>query len=113
MRRLLCALAVALASPALMLVQTAGAANAGPSSYYSEIEEFRLVDEVSSGHFAQEAMSSPIAIDRKTGRVVHPWVGNTSFLEVILINRGSDSWSFRSVAHSGPAGPAAYYEVKE
>lgn len=84
-----------------------------PSSTCCEIEEYRPADEASSGHFAQEAMSSPIAMHRITGRVVHPWVGNTSFLEVILINRGSNTWSFRSVTRNGPAGPAAYYEMKE
>jgi len=58
-------------------------------------------------------METTVAIDRKTGRVIHPVIGNTSFNYVTLLNEGSDSWSFKVLADSGKGGHVRYYEVHE
>ncbi len=58
-------------------------------------------------------MEDTVAIDRVTGRVIHPVIGNTSFNNVTLLNEGSASWGFKAIADSGEGGHIRYYEVHE
>jgi hypothetical protein len=62
----------------------------------------------------ETAMETTVAIDRATGRVIHPIIGNTSFNYVTLLNEGSAlAWSFKALADSGAGGNVRYYEVHE
>lgn len=88
---------------------------AGPSSYTCSIENFHSPSSMSKSFdwIGQQAMKSQVGIDRNTGRVIHPVIGNTSFNEVTLLNRGSANWSFKALADSGNGGNVRYYEVHE
>lgn len=88
---------------------------AGLSSYVCEITDFRIpgTDTENEEWVGEAAMETTVAIDRKTGRVIHPTIGNTSFNNVTLLNEGSASWAFKSFADSGEGGHIRYYEVHE
>lgn len=58
-------------------------------------------------------METTVAIDRDTGRVIHPTIGNTVFPVITVLNRGSDQWSFKVMADSGEGGHVRFYEVHE
>ena len=58
-------------------------------------------------------METTVAIDRGTGRVIHPVIGSTSFNSVTVLNKGSASWGFKALADSGEGGHIRYYEVRE
>ncbi len=91
-------------------------ASAGPSSYVCQILGFQVAPGPNSDDLqwvGDLAMKTSVAIDRNTGRVIHPSIGNTSFQQVILLNRGSAGWSFKSIADSGNGGNVRYYEVQE
>jgi len=88
---------------------------AGPSSYVCDITDFRSPGTNTEDRewLGETAMKTTVAIDRVTGRVIHPVIGNTSFNSVILLNKGSASWSFRALAGDGQGGHVRYYEVRE
>lgn len=65
---------------------------------------------------AEEAMKTPLAIDRSTGRSIHPFLGNTSFADVRVLDDGDDGWSFKSLATTAPSNGhahATFLEVYE
>lgn len=89
---------------------------AGPSSYVCSIEGFQVApgpNAESLEWVGELATQTTVAIDRATGLVIHPVIGNTGFVQVTLMHRGSDTTSFRSIADSGSGGNARYYEVLE
>lgn len=88
---------------------------AGQSSYVCQITDFQIPDKniENMDWVGETAMETTVAIDRKTGRVVHPVIGNTSFNSVTLLNEGSRSWAFKALADSGQGGHIRYYEVHE
>jgi hypothetical protein len=92
--------------------------NAGPFSYVCQIEGFQAPpgqDTEGSRYFGEMAMGTPLNIDRDTGRVIHPVIGNESYhtADVTLINRGSEGWSFKAIAGAEFSGHIRYYEVHE
>lgn len=98
----------------LLLVAPHGLA-AGPSSYVCQIASFKTpgTNTESREWVGETAMETTVAIDRGTGRVIHPVIGNTSFNNVTLLNEGSASWGFKALADSGEGGHVRYYEVHE
>ena len=88
---------------------------AGPSSYVCQITDFKIPGANTENRewVGETAMETAVAIDRETGRVIHPVIGNTSFNSVTLLNEGSDSWGFKALADSGEGGHIRYYEVHE
>lgn len=88
---------------------------AGPSTYICQITDFKIPGTNTEDRewLGETAMETTFAIDRKTGRVIHPVIGSTSFNNVILLNEGSASWSFKAFADSGDGGNIRYYEVHE
>ena len=90
---------------------------AGPSSYICQITDYKVpgsnINVKNSEWVGEAAMETTVAIDRKTGRVIHPVIGNTSFNNVTLLNEGSASWGFKAFADSGAGGHVRYYEVHE
>ncbi|MFG6552462.1 hypothetical protein [Sulfitobacter sp. 1A16808] len=87
----------------------------GPSSYICEITDFNIPggDVENREWVGEAAMETTVAIDRKTGRVIHPTIGNASFTNVTVLNEGSPSWGFKVLADSGNGGHIRYYEVHE
>ncbi|SMX25242.1 hypothetical protein [Boseongicola aestuarii] len=102
---------------ALALLFLPGIGLAGPSTYTCEISDYREIDGDTDNSLAEFAMESSVAIDRATGLVIHPTLGNSVYDKVELLSFGSSGWSFRAVAitegFDGKGGPGAYYEVKE
>lgn len=91
------------------------AANAGPVSYSCEIEGFRGTvghPEVSQA-WAELHADTTIAIDRTTGQVIHPGLGNINFDSINLIHPGDDERSFAAVAVAGGGNTVFFYEVQE
>jgi len=88
---------------------------AGSSSYICQITDFKIPGTNTKDRewLGETAMETTVAIDRKTGRVIHPVIGNTNFNNVTLLNEGSASWSFKAFADSGEGGHVRYYEVHE
>lgn len=88
---------------------------AGLSSYVCQITDFKIPGENTKNRewIGEAAMETTVAIDRRTGRVIHPVIGNTSFNSVTLLNEGSASWGFKALADSGEGGHIRYYEVHE
>ena len=88
---------------------------AGPSSYVCDITDFRIPGTNTENRewVGETAMETTVAIDRRTGRVIHPVIGNTSFNNVTLLNEGSASWGFKAFSDSGEGGNVRYYEVHE
>jgi hypothetical protein len=111
--------------PEFMILRTVAAAamaifpslsTAGPTSYSCEIEGFKIPPAEGSEQLEWvgiNAMKTTVGIDRMTGRVIHPSIGNTSFNEINLLNFGSSDWSFKVVADDGEGGWVRYYEVEE
>lgn len=95
------------------------AATAGPFSYICEIEGFLVPpgqETEGSQYLGKTVMETPfLDIDRDTGRVAHPLIGNESYFaeDVTLIDRGSERWSFKAIAGTEVAGHVRYYEVHE
>jgi hypothetical protein len=101
---------------AAVLALLPGVPNAGGGSYVCEIDGFQLPpaqDAELLEWVGELAMETTVAIDRETGRVIHPVIGNTSFNDITVLNRGSGSWSFKALADSGDGGHVRYYEVSE
>ncbi|WBU58729.1 hypothetical protein [Paracoccus sediminicola] len=98
----------------LFLVAPHGLA-AGPSSYICQFTNFKIPGTNTENRewVGEKAMETTVAIDRITGRVIHPVIGNTSFSNVTLLNEGSASWGFKALADSGEGGHVRYYEVQE
>lgn len=98
----------------LLLIAPHGLA-AGPSNYVCQITSFEIPGTKTSDRewVGETAMETTVAIDRRTGRAVHPVIGNTSFNNVTLLNEGSQSWGFKALADSGEGGHVRYYEVQE
>jgi hypothetical protein len=111
--------------PEFMILRTVAAAamaifpslsTAGPTSYSCEIEGFKISPAEGSEQLewvGMNAMKTTVGIDRMSGRVIHPSIGNTSFNEIKLLNSGSSDWSFKVVADDGNGGWVRYHEVKE
>lgn len=88
---------------------------AGPTSYICTITDFLGPPGMPIGT-AEMAAETTLAIDRITGRVIHPILGNTSFPFIEVIDPGSDEWSFKVFARSAADGPHMhvwYYQVDE
>tara|TARA_R110002049_G_scaffold306707_1_gene505645 strand:+ start:2209 stop:2595 length:387 start_codon:yes stop_codon:yes gene_type:complete len=98
-----------------LIVLAPSSISAGISSYICEITDFKMpgADTENREWLGETAMKTSVAIDRRTGRVIHPVIGNTSFNNVTLLNEGSASWSFKVFADSGEGGNVRYYEVHE
>lgn len=89
---------------------------AGPTSYVCELSGFQIVSgqlDETLQWVGENALRTSLAIDRITGRVIHPSVGSTGFKDVTVLNPGSSDWSFKAVASSVDGGWVRYYEVKE
>ena len=108
---------VKLLSLAATLIVLPQSPSAGPTSYVCEITGFQIPpapDAELREWVGKEAMKTTVAIDRMTGRIIHPVIGNTSFTHVTLLNRGSRlAWNFKALADSGDGGHVRYYEVHE
>ncbi|MBF9029773.1 hypothetical protein HKCCE3408_05135 [Rhodobacterales bacterium HKCCE3408] len=101
------------ALPACALIVTVPcASDAGPYSYICEIEGFfTAIDSIA--WLGDEAMETSVAIDRDTGLVIHPVIGNSGISDVTLLNRGSEDWAFKVIADTGGGGNVVYHEVLE
>lgn len=90
---------------------------AGSSSYICRITDFLAAPgEGNPVAAAQQAMETPLAIDRLTGRAIHPIIGNSSFPIVKVLDPGGDGWSFKSFASSETSNghtSIVYIEVDE
>ena len=88
---------------------------AGTTNYVCKITDFKSPGEDNEdkhwiGEIAKESM---VAIDRATGLVDHPVIGNVSFRNTVLLNKGSSSWNFKVISDSGNGGHVRSYEVHE
>ena len=71
----------------------------GPFSYRCTIENYFVANQPGKREWvAQQAMKSEVIVDRRTGRVFHPAIGNEYFENVIVLDKGSSEWSFKSLA---------------
>jgi hypothetical protein len=67
----------------------------------------------------ENAKETTVAIDRQTGIVIHPTIGNAQFQlwgNIEVIDAGSSDWGFKVVAISPDGGQHRnfrYYEVQE
>jgi len=102
----------------LVVLFVGSPALSGPFSYQCTIKDFfiaHLPDQRS--WLAREAMKHVLTIDRRSGRAFHPYVGTDAFESVILIDRGSSEWAFKSAAIvrgvTSPGSFFRYYELYE
>lgn len=92
--------------------------NAALYSYICTVEAVHSPEgEVDAyGTLAQE---TTVAIDRRTGAIIHPVIGNTTYRTTTVLEYGSEDWSFRVLSESGTAsddptgGNVVYAEVAE
>jgi len=98
-----------------LLLATPHGLVAGPSSYVCQITDFKIPGTNTDGRewVGKTATETTVTINRRTGRVIHPIIGNTNFNNVTLLNEGSASWGFKALADSGEGGHVRYYEVHE
>lgn len=95
--------------------------HAGPNTYSCTIEGWHTSSPDTFDWIFEDAQHETIQINRDTGQVFHSRVGNTSFNEIYLLNRGSREWSFKVFADSGRqlfgqgnnGGHTHYFEVHE
>lgn len=101
----------------VMLMAAAPVAKPGTTSYICQIiRTASLIPDETSKWFADEAKKNTAAIDRKTGRVIHPVIGNTNFAAIEVIHAGSSQNSFKALAQTLPGRRGnfvRYYEVRE
>lgn len=81
---------------ALMLLMLPNASNAGVS-YVCRIEGYHSLVEVNREIFA---LDDPLYVDRQSGQITHPWLGNTYYAHIVLLSSGSDEWSFKVISFS-------------
>ena len=102
-----------------LLLLLASHAQAGSNTYLCQITGYLSPPgtETNVLWVASAAMKTPLAIDRMTGRAVHPSLGNTSFPDVRVLDPGGEGWTFRVVARSQfpheVHGHVRYYEVHD
>ena len=64
-------------------------------------------------------MQQSLAIDRRTGAIIHPIMGNTTYRTTTVLDYGNESWAFRVLSESGTTpddpsgGHIVYAEVGE
>jgi hypothetical protein len=88
-------------------------ANAGPISYICTITEFSMYGDEDREWTAKRAMEQTIAVDRRTGAVIHPVIATSEYHNVRVLNFGDDNWSFKLFADSGEGQHTIYIEVRE
>ena len=106
---------------ALALVVMPERVTAGSNTYTCTIEGWHFSDSDTGIWLFELAMKETIQINRDTGQVFHRVVGNTSYNNLYLLNRGSRDWSFKVFADSGrqlfgqgnSGGHTNYFEVTE
>lgn len=99
---------------------TASRAFAGAETYVCQIYGFNAPSTDEGGaYIGKMAMDAVLVIDRKTGRVSHPTLGNT-YMDVTLLDYGTSDWGFKLISESKKNGGAPsggrhvlYIEVKE
>jgi hypothetical protein len=42
----------------------------------------------------------PIYVDRYTGEITHPWLGNTYYSNIVLLSSGFGGWGFKVISFS-------------
>jgi hypothetical protein len=111
-----------MAAKALALIlSTVSSTNAAPFSYICAIEAFHghMDDEERVNFLGNLAMKTTVAIDRRTGALIHPVVGNTSYRTTTVLADGDESSAFKLLSESGTApdelsgGNIIYAEVEE
>lgn len=94
---------VALGSLLVLALSTSGTPG-GPLSYLCEITSYLPADGEAGPEdwVAENAMDTPVAIDRASGMVIHPYIGNSTFLHREVLDPGSEEWGFKVIAYSSP-----------
>ena len=94
---------------------------AGPNTYTCTIEGWHTSNPEAFNYIFESAQHETIQVNRDTGQVFHSRLGNTSFNQIHLLNRGSRDWSFKVFSDSGrqlfgqgnSGGTTHYFEVHE
>ena len=111
-----------LASKAVTLLFLLGSPlDAATYSYICTVETFHgPKDDVGRVDFLGKlAMKTTVAIDRRTGAIIHPIMGNTAYRTTTVLDYGNESWAFRVLSESGTSpddpsgGNIIYVEVAE
>jgi len=95
--------------------------DAAPYSYICTVEAYHgpKDDEGLVDYLGNLAMETTVAIDRRTGAIIHPILGNTTYRTTTVLNYGNESWAFRVLSESGTTqddpsgGHIVYAEVAE
>lgn len=104
-----------------LVILTSSPTNAAPYSYICTIESFHgpKDDEDRVDYLGNLAIRTTVSIDRRTGAVIHPVLGNTSHRTTTVLDHGDESWAFRVLSESGTTsddpsgGNIVYVEVTE
>ncbi len=90
-------------------------AHGAPDSYYCEVISHQAPPQKGGEDLewvGETAKEQAFTIDRKTGRVIHPVLGNANALERIILTSGDSSSRFRLLSR-WPSGEGMYVEVQE
>jgi hypothetical protein len=108
---------------AASLIAQLSAAAAAPFSYICTIQSYHNPEGPTAGvvFFGELAMETTMAIDRRTGAIIHPVLGNTAYRKTTVLDFGDKEWSFKALSESGHnpnepnpiGGNTVYIEVAE
>lgn len=101
---------VILIAAVMTLSATAGHA----ASYRCEIEKVSHSDSDPTAEWqAETAKKFNVVIDRVSGKVFHPTIGNESFKTIVVLNKGSSENSFKVLSISASRIWIRTYQVQE
>jgi hypothetical protein len=113
---------LAVAAAAASLTAQLGAAEAAPFSYICTVQSYHDPEGPNDGSdwLGKMAMETTVAIDRRTGAIIHPVLGNTGYRKTTVLDFGGEEWSFKVLSESGHlpndppiGGNTLYVEVEE